>query len=236
MEYNSIFEKYENSMCLGLENGRCGLTLLAFLLSEKDGEYRNKALTHLDYLVEHVYESSSLSFNEGLLGIGWTLEFLTQNSYIPVAYEDLLSEIDDIIYKWINFHGIKTISLNNGYLGCLLFLCYRLKGGRISTPYKELSLKECTIRLLGQISNEIKMNKKTQITSTEWYQLHILVGLFRSMKIQNHISIDILSITQHKVKQYNTNLNLHNNSNLMELFYSLFAKSKKHKTLKNFFL
>ena len=40
MNYNSIFLKHENNACLGLEDGRCGLVLLAFLLSEKNEKYK----------------------------------------------------------------------------------------------------------------------------------------------------------------------------------------------------
>ncbi|WP_300701057.1 hypothetical protein, partial [uncultured Phocaeicola sp.] len=61
MNYNNILVKYKDSTSLGLKNGRCGLALLAFLLSEKDERYKEKAFTHLNYLLEHVYESSSLS-------------------------------------------------------------------------------------------------------------------------------------------------------------------------------
>ena len=58
MNYNSIFLKHENNACLGLEDGRCGLVLLAFLLSEKNEKYKETGLLHLNYLLKHVYESS----------------------------------------------------------------------------------------------------------------------------------------------------------------------------------
>ena len=97
MDYSDIFDKYGNSTCIGLTNGRCGLVLLAFLLSEKDEAYKKKASIHLDYLLQHVYESSSLSFCEGLLGIGWALEFLTQNQYISTSYDRLSQVVINIV-------------------------------------------------------------------------------------------------------------------------------------------
>lgn len=236
MDYSDIFDKYGNSTCIGLTNGRCGLVLLAFLLSEKDEAYKKKASIHLDYLLQHVYESSSLSFSEGLLGIGWTLEFLTQNQYISTSYDNLLSDIDDIIYKWVNFHGVNTVSIDNGYLGCLLYLCYRLKGRRISTPYRELSLKECTIRILGKIYSETKRQEMRPFTGIEWRQLHVLVGLFKRMNIQNHITTDLLKVTRGMTKQTNYKFSPRNDFNLMERICLLFATSKRYRVVKNFFL
>lgn len=235
MDYNNIFEKYGNSTCLGLENGRCGLVLLAFLLSEKDEKYKEKAFLHLEYLIEYVYESSCLSFRKGLLGIGWTLEFLTQNLYLSVSHDALLSEIDDIIYKWVNFHGLTTISINDGYLGCLLYLCYRLKGNRISTPYRELSLKECTVRLLGQIHDRANRQEITQFTNIEWRQLHVLAGFFKRMNIQNHITTDLLQITKNMVKRDYYIVKSHKNGTIDEI-YLLCKASKNHKVVANFFM
>ena len=51
MNYNSIFLKHENNACLGLEDGRCGLVLLAFLLSEKNEKYKETGLLHLNVTI-----------------------------------------------------------------------------------------------------------------------------------------------------------------------------------------
>ena len=50
MGYNKILVKYEDSTSLGLKNGRCGLVLLAFLLSKRDEGCKEKAFIHLNYL------------------------------------------------------------------------------------------------------------------------------------------------------------------------------------------
>ena len=236
MNYNNILVKYKDSTSLGLKNGRCGLALLAFLLSEKDERYKEKAFTHLNYLLEHVYESSSLSFNEGLIGIGWTLEFLTQNQYIPKLCDSLLHEIDDIIYKWVNFHQLDSFSLNNGHIGALLYFCYRLKGDRISTPYKELALKESTVRILGKLYVEAKKQNDARFSETEWRQLHILTGLFKKLNIQNHITSDLLHITQIMVKKRTNTIQLPKDTIFINIINSLIGADKKHKILKNYFI
>lgn len=236
MDYNDIFEYYENTLCLGLLNGRCGLVLLGFLLAEKNEIYKVTTLTHLEYLLTHVYESSSLSFGEGLLGIGWTLEFLVQNHFISNFNEDLLQEIDDVIYKWVNFNGMKSFSMNDGYLGCLLYFCYRLKGNRISMPYRELALKECTIRILGRLYSEVKKQSAAQLSDMEWRQLHVLAGMFKNMNIQNHITSDLLKETKYKVKPTKYCCKSYSNLDLMKQIYLLFEKSCKNKVVKNFFM
>ena len=235
MDYNNILAQYEDSTSLGLENGRCGLVLLTFLLSEKDERDKEKAFTHLNYLLEHVYESTSLSFNEGLMGIGWTLEFLTQNQYISNSCDSLLHEIDDIIYKWVNFHQLDSFSLNNGYIGTLLYFCYRLRGDRILSPNRELALKECTVRILGKLYAEAKKQTNARFTETGWRQLHVLTGIFRKLNIQNHITTDLLRITQNMVKQGNYICQQQIDVTLINIIHSLSDTSKKYKILKNFF-
>ena len=235
MDYNNILTQYEASTSLGLENGRCGFVLLTFLLSEKDERYKEKAFVHLNYLLEHVYESTSLSFNEGLMGIGWTLEFLTQNQYISNSCDSLLHEIDDIIYKWVNFHQLDSFSLNNGYIGTLLYFCYRLRGDRILSPNRELALKECTVRILGKLYAEAKKQTNARFTETGWRQLHVLTGIFRKLNIQNHITTDLLRITQNLVKQGNYICQQQKDVTLINIIHSLSDTSKKYKILKNFF-
>lgn len=235
MDYNNILAQYEDSSSLGLENGRCGLVLLNFLLSEKDEKYKERAFIHLNYLLDHVYESTSLSFNEGLMGIGWTLEFLTQNQYISNSCDSLLHEIDDIIYKWVNFHQLDSFSLNNGYIGTLLYFCYRLRGDRILSPNRELALKECTVRILGKLYAEAKKQTNARFTETGWRQLHVLTGIFRKLNIQNHITTDLLRITQNMVKQGNYICQQQKDVTLINIIHSLSDTSKKYKILKNFF-
>ena len=235
MDYNNILTQYEDSSSLGLENGRCGLVLSSFLLSEKDERYKEKTFIHLDYLLDHVYESTSLSFNEGLMGIGWTLEFLTQNQYISNSCDSLLHEIDDIIYKWVNFHQLDSFSLNNGYIGTLLYFCYRLRGDRILSPNRELALKECTVRILGKLYAEAKKQTNARFTETGWRQLHVLTGIFRKLNIQNHITTDLLRITQNMVKQGNYICQQQKDVTLINIIHSLSDTSKKYKILKNFF-
>lgn len=236
MDYNNILAQYEDSSSLGLENGRCGLVLLNFLLSEKDEKYKERAFIHLNYLLDHVYESTSLSFNEGLMGIGWTLEFLTQNQYISNSCDNLLHEIDDIIYKWVNFHQLDSFSLNNGYIGTLLYFCYRLKGDRILLPNRELALKECTITILGKLYAESKKQTDAQFTEIEWRQLHVLAGLFNKMKIHKHISDDLLKETKKMVKKVSRKRTLRYNFNIIEVLYFLFAESANNRMVTNFFL
>lgn len=234
-DYNNVLKKYENSACLGLSNGRCGLALSAFILSDKDEKYKQQAFVHLDYLLEHVYESSSLSFNEGLIGIGWTIEFLTQNQYILNSNDSLLLEIDDVIYKWVNFHQLDSYSINNGYIGALLYFCYRLKGDRILLPYRELALKECTVRILGKLYKEAKKQTNAYFSEIEWKQLHVLVGLFKKMGIQNHISDDLLVETRKMVKRISIQYDMRSN-NLMEMLYFLFVNSMNNRLIKIFFI
>lgn len=203
MDYkmNDIITLNKATEQLGLFSGRAGLALICNLLADENVAYKQMATKHIHYLAEHVYEAPSMTFSEGLLGIGWTFEFLTQNQYIDTSYDRLLMEIDDIIYKWVTFHGTSSFSLDNGYIGCFMYLYYRLKGNRIRDRYKELALKECTILTMGRIYQETKKQEQALLSDKEWIQIHILASKFKNLNLQNHIAIDLLFQTQKRVKE-----------------------------------
>lgn len=205
---------------LGLLTGRAGLALLSFLSSGKttggekreaaarrvpysfpaDGERNSEeyaaARRHLSYLVEHVYEAESLSFSEGLLGIGWLLEFLTQEQYIAPEYDSVLKEIDDLVYRWVAFRTSLPMTLDTGYIGCFLYFYYRLKGrGRSLTFYQELALKECLILVVGRLYKEARKQDKAVFTGPAWLQIHLLAAKFALLHIQDKIARKLLEET-----------------------------------------
>ena len=113
--------------------------------------------------------------------------------------------------------------------------CLRLKGNRITTPYRELSLKECTVRVLGRIYCEIT-KQEPLLSETEWIQLHVLMGLFKRMNIQNHISDNILHITRSMLKKNNYTLKEQKSNTFTTYIYSLSKTSTRYKVIKNFFV
>lgn len=238
MDYNinNIVTEYEHTEDLGLFPGRAGLALLCFLLSDKEKTYKQIALTHVHYLSEHIYEIPSLSFSDGLTGIGWALEFLIQNRYIGSSYDNLLAEIDDIIYKGITFHGISSFSLDDGYTGCFIYLYYRLKGNRIKVPYKELALTECTILAAGRIYKETLKQEKAAFTPQEWLLIHIFGRKFRALNIQDKIMTDLLKQTRNRLTG-----NLHkvpdpnNDQTISYALYKTFKENSSHLILNRLF-
>lgn len=234
-DYRQVLKMNENTTNLGLYFGRAGLTLICFSLSEFEVEYRKQALNHLDYLIKSVYEVSSLSFSNGLLGIGWMVEFITQNHYISPIYDSLLEEIDDIIYKWINFHGLSSYKLDEGYLGCLLYFCYRIKGNRISLPYKELALMECIVIICSRLYREAQKQEKASFSNKEWLQLHLLAGFYQRLNIHRHIASDIMKETKKMVKNNRENLDISEFNSIRMVLHYLFHKSNKHRVIMNYF-
>ena len=103
------------------------------------------------------------------------------------------------------------------------------------SPNRELALKECTVRILGKLYAEAKKQTNARFTETGWRQLHVLTGIFRKLNIQNHITTDLLRITQNMVKQGNYICQQQKDVTLINIIHSLSDTSKKYKILKNFF-
>lgn len=197
---DEILVRNANVDSLGLATGRAGIAFLCFLMGKYSGsvEYFTKGREHLDYLFAHIYEISDLSFVDGLAGAGWTLEFAVQSGwYVNEGHDLLLEEVDDIIYKHITFHRNFPLSLDKGYIGYYFYLYYRLKRNRKEANfYRSLALKECTIWVMGKLYNEMLQGDKAKLTEKDWLHCHILTGKFRSLKIQDNITADMLAETQ----------------------------------------
>ena len=63
----------------------------------------------------------------GLSGIGLAIEFLIQNNFVEGDPDEVLEEVDNKVFKYLNEENINSFDLTNGLTGYLVYLIARLK-------------------------------------------------------------------------------------------------------------
>lgn len=110
-----------------LVHGKMGGVLFFLLYSNFNGNkiYEDFA----DMLMKDIYEEFNkempVSFDIGLCGFGWSIEYLVQNGYIEGNTDDTLENIDKKIMEWDPVR-ISDHPLNTGLGGILFYVVARM--------------------------------------------------------------------------------------------------------------
>ncbi|HEY5464675.1 MAG TPA: hypothetical protein VIJ95_15540 [Hanamia sp.] len=151
-----IYSK-DNDSC-GLYNGKSGKAILLYLMckSSSDNQFGESALEMLNSVSNSIAGEEQLSFENGLTGIGWAIEWIAQNGFLKINTNDILEEIDDAIYKSVVFGSDKNISLSDGTLGKLLFFLSRYKSRNPDTHrLKNIFHEECLVLLSDDLHEKL---------------------------------------------------------------------------------
>lgn len=113
----------------GLFSGRMGaiLFLMNYARFSKDSRYEEIADELLDEIWEEIHNGLSITFESGLCGIGWGIEYLIQNCYVEGNSLDICEEIDQQIMIY-NPAKIKDLTLEKGIEGILHYILIHLNG------------------------------------------------------------------------------------------------------------
>lgn len=142
---------------IGLFTGKAGCSLALYVINSKvkDPDLGNIA----DILLKETMEASSscrdLSLDKGLTGVGLAINYLISNGYIEGDSDEVLSDIDALLYKNLKDENIRYgISCTSGLVGYLVYLVERMSHGasRNTLFYKinEASLRT-VVNKLGMI-------------------------------------------------------------------------------------
>ena len=90
---------------IGLGCGKMGICIYLFFLSKiyNDNHYRQRARRLLDNIIENVTVASPLDINDGLLGIGFGLNYLIETKNIYGNINNMLADVDDYLFKQIAY-------------------------------------------------------------------------------------------------------------------------------------
>ena len=153
-KYISAWEKSVDINNYGLYHGKMGLCLIFYLkstISEQD-MYTQKARGLLDEVVDNIMKVDNYNFSDGLLGIGWGIEWLVQNEFIQLNTDEFLEDLDDEVYRLIMYSKAESVDLNIGTLGRILYLYKRLMSNNPSCNfYRNICNKEILVLLIDEL-------------------------------------------------------------------------------------
>lgn len=180
----------------GLFAGKTGAAFCCFQLAGLYRGLENKSTGRR--LAEEVLAAlpalKDITLAAGLAGIGWGLEAMNQNGYAMPDTARALDYIDDEIYKYATFRKTADLTLDNGLLGSLVYLTFRLDTVADSPfRHRSLLLQECITLLISDLEAAVsKADKLTkgrclvffqQLREKGWYPEHAK-QLLRSLKGQ----------------------------------------------------
>lgn len=167
---NSVMDNIDVSP--GLLYGDAGMAVVYHLLAAAGGkeEARQNGALLLDRISENIGAARELSFADGLTGIGWSIEWLVQNGLLKdVNTDEILSEIDDILYKDVTTSKQYTPGLFNGAMGKAAYFIKRAKSKNPGTHrYVQLSHQECLVMLTDDIDEIFRASNGALLLNTEW--------------------------------------------------------------------
>lgn len=111
---------------LGLLTGKMGIVIFFFHYSSyiKKKIYSSFAFEILDEIYKEISIDSSCSFDNGLAGIAWGIEYLVQKKFVKGNTNDILEELDNKIMK-LDVRKMKDSSLSTGLEGIVHYAISR---------------------------------------------------------------------------------------------------------------
>lgn len=125
IDINKIREDIDNSNIYSLSKGVMGAVLCCYLSNDEnfDIDWREQQLQRV---IDNFWSVKSVNFESGLTGIGFGIQFLLEKGYIDGDPDDVLSEVDNCIFRKYSLGSIKQ---THGYISILIYIYIRLKYG-----------------------------------------------------------------------------------------------------------
>ncbi|PWK80339.1 hypothetical protein LX99_00804 [Mucilaginibacter oryzae] len=142
----------------GLYNGKTGLALSYFLMGQitNNDYYTGRGQHLLDELSDGMAAVNGSSFEEGLAGIGWAVEWLVQNEFISANTDEILGDLDDELYKTVVYEKSSGLSLNDGTIGKAMYFYKRWFARNADTPRnRRICNEECLVLLTDETSEAL---------------------------------------------------------------------------------
>ena len=133
---------------LGLLNGKTGIAIFFYQYARYTGNkvYGDYAGELIDEIYEEINNSTPIGFANGLMGIGWGIEYLARNGYVDADTDEALAEIDNAVYRG-SLHRPFLLDNGDGLFGYGLYYVTRLMGREDDDDLKTLFKKQHLIYL-----------------------------------------------------------------------------------------
>lgn len=171
-------------------NGKMGTCLLYFALSRyhTDPVIFQYGQTLLNDISEQAATLTDLNWGYGLAGIGWGIEYIISNNFISENSDDVLSSVDDVLYKYVLYAPEKKLSLHEGMIGfCHYFMARYYSKNKGTHRYLKLPLHECLAILIDNIVQE-----NTAACQEELQDIVVFTARFMHQRIKSRSLASIL--------------------------------------------
>lgn len=173
----------------GLLFGTMGLSLYFYHLARFTGDEKSEEIA--DKMIDSILELITNkvvepSFEKGLAGIGFGLEYLVQNDFIDANTDDILADIDDrIFYDIMNREQQITKNTLQGYM---FYLLMRLKSSKDREKrFILIQLTTHVINMLGRaIDKKLFLFAEPQVFNLLWELPVLLLTLSRAYQLGIH--------------------------------------------------
>lgn len=176
-EYNSPF-----SDTIGM-SGKMGKVIALFRLSRDTGEedWEMEAEKLLEATMKECSLAHSLSYDNGLCGMGVAIEYLIQNRFIEGDADEILSELDNQVIYAINCRPLLDLDIQSGILGLACYMYSRLHYRKKNEEPIVLLLKEQVIHLIDWIADAMQDNS----INKNYYEVYFILVLLHQLNILN---------------------------------------------------
>lgn len=132
MLHHLILHSHDVPTALGLLDGMTGIMLV---LVHYARERKMPVVEYVsDYLMEqitkNITKATSISFGNGMSGIGWGIEYLIQNGYMKGCGVELTREIDERIMG-VDIRRMTNDTMENGFIGLFHYVMAHVQGATL---------------------------------------------------------------------------------------------------------
>lgn len=204
----------------GVHKGKMGyvLYLFAFSFLNNDKVIKKQARKWLNYIMDNISKVNGYDFENGLMGIGYAVNWLIENNFVKGISDEVLEELDDVLYREFIYTNLDDGSLEKGSSGRVLYSFQRIFSKNSNRSYyREITLKEMLYLSIDEwynhlvkndgLTKSLKINienssSKQKIQLSQSLQLSIMLN----ETILNHYISDIYTLINYDIKLYITKI------------------------------
>lgn len=178
---------------IGLYTGSTGSLLITLLQNSYRGTggYEDPSL-FLEHIWQNIQSENHLSFDCGIPGIGWALEWCNQNQLLDINSDEVLSDIDDFLYRKTVYGSIQQLPLMDLIGMSNYFYIRALSLNKGQSRYRHICHRECLLLVLEDIDAKykIEIDKNKRLNRGEYFHfLSVYLLLLYRLLVLNIPSI-----------------------------------------------
>lgn len=167
LSINEIKKKFEYLPETALSNqgifdGSAGMAIVTGILYQQtqDSLFKSIFQNHLNKISENIEMVKDNGFKNGLAGIGWSIEWLSQNKILEgINTDEILEDFDDLLYKTVVFTNNNDFTILYGNLGLFKYFHARCGSKNKGTHrYRKIVNQECLSILEDRVRQHL-LNK-----------------------------------------------------------------------------